>query len=78
MPTPPPPDITTARNLTPADLQWLVCPVCRESLTLTESEIQPELGNIASQTISCTSCTRTYPVADKLPVLLADRAALSK
>lgn len=74
MPTAPTREIVTSRRLTQADLKWLVCPVCRGSLALSQSEIQPGPGNVASQSISCVSCTLIYPVADNLPILLSDRA----
>lgn len=48
--------------LTPADLRWLVCPVCHGSLQL------------AADSIGCTACGRRYPLVDGLPVLLAERA----
>lgn len=49
--------------LTPDALRWLVCPVCRLSLTLD------------ANTVSCTGCGRRYPIVDGIPVLLAARAS---
>jgi len=74
MPSAPASEISAARPLTQADLCWLTCPVCRGSLALTPSEP----AGTAPQTIACTSCTRTYPVVDNLPILLADRATLPR
>jgi len=45
-------------------LDLLVCPVCYSALTLT------------SATVDCTACTRSYPIVDGLPVLIASRATL--
>jgi len=45
------------------DLRWVVCPVCHQQLHLQAGAIQ------------CQSCGRCYPVADGIPVLLADRAS---
>jgi uncharacterized protein YbaR (Trm112 family) len=59
------------RGLTREDLAWLVCPVCRSALELYSGQTG------ASVVVRCTGCDRRYPVADGLPVLLADRAALA-
>ena len=48
--------------MTPEDLRWVVCPVCRQSL---------QLGG-GSRTVP--GCGRRYPIVDGIPVLLADRA----
>jgi len=62
---------TADRALRSLDLAWLVCPVCRSTLKLADG---PE---DVSARIRCTGCERRYPVADGLPVLLADRASLT-
>jgi hypothetical protein len=49
--------------LTPDDLKWLVCPICRQPLAL-----QADL-------VLCTACNRRYPIVDGIPILLADRAS---
>ncbi|HEX3569548.1 MAG TPA: Trm112 family protein [Acidobacteriaceae bacterium] len=54
----------TDRILKSEDLRWLACPVCHSSLAL-------EAGSVR-----CTGCTRSYPVADGIPVLLASRGKL--
>jgi uncharacterized protein YbaR (Trm112 family) len=46
------------------DLRWLACPICHSSLALESSAVR------------CTGCTRSYPVQDGIPVLLASRAIL--
>ncbi len=51
------------KTLEPADLRWLVCPVCRKALGLDAA------------TVLCTGCGRRYPIVDGIPVLLADRAS---
>jgi uncharacterized protein YbaR (Trm112 family) len=51
------------QTLKPEDLRWLVCPVCRQSLTLDEDSVR------------CTACGRRYPILDGIPVLLADRVS---
>jgi uncharacterized protein YbaR (Trm112 family) len=48
---------------TPESLRWLVCPVCRHSLTLDANSVR------------CSGCDRRYPILDGIPVLLADRAS---
>jgi uncharacterized protein YbaR (Trm112 family) len=50
------------RTLQAEDLQWLVCPVCYRALAL------------EAKTVRCTGCSRSYPIVDGIPVLLADRA----
>ena len=50
--------------LPPDALRWLVCPVCRHSLTQDDPNI-----------VSCTGCGRRYPIVDGIPVLLAARAS---
>jgi hypothetical protein len=51
------------RNLKSEDLRWLACPVCLSSLALETNSVR------------CTGCTRSFPVIDGIPVLLANRAA---
>jgi hypothetical protein len=52
----------TSRTLKSEDLRWLGCPVCLSSLALETNSVR------------CTGCTRSYPVIDGIPVLLAGRA----
>ncbi len=58
------------------NLEWLVCPVCRSSLELIRVETDDDRSGAASG-IRCTRCSRTYLIADGLPVLLAERAGLT-
>jgi len=51
--------------LRPEDLTRLVCPVCRQPLTL----------DAAASGVCCSACARRYPIVDGIPVLLADRAS---
>jgi uncharacterized protein YbaR (Trm112 family) len=53
-------------EFTAAHLGLLVCPVCHASLTMQADGIE------------CVGCGRVYPVVDGLPVLLAERAVLSR
>jgi uncharacterized protein YbaR (Trm112 family) len=48
--------------LQPADLKWLVCPVCHQSLALVAGAVR------------CNGCGRRYPIVDGIPVLLPGRA----
>jgi LSD1 subclass zinc finger protein len=47
-------------------LDILVCPACRQALTLKES----------GQSLKCTACRRVYPVRDDIPILLVDEAVI--
>ena len=49
--------------LKPDDLALLVCPVCRQPLTLDATAVR------------CSGCNRRYPIVDGIPVLLAGRAS---
>jgi uncharacterized protein YbaR (Trm112 family) len=42
----------------------LVCPVCKEPLTL----------NAEKEGLACRKCRRIYPIRDGIPVLLVDEA----
>ena len=46
-----------------ADLKWLACPVCHQSLA-TDTAV-----------VRCIGCNRRYPIVDGIPVLLAVRAS---
>ena len=48
-------------TLLEAHLDLLVCPVCHAPLSL------------AAAAIDCTGCSRSYPIVDGLPVLIASR-----
>jgi uncharacterized protein YbaR (Trm112 family) len=47
-------------------LEILVCPVCKESLQLTEDH-----GGL-----KCPKCRRVYPIRDDVPVMLVDQARI--
>jgi uncharacterized protein YbaR (Trm112 family) len=51
------------RVITEEDLRRLVCPVCRQGLSLD------------AEAVLCAGCGRRYPVVDGIPALLADRAS---
>jgi len=52
------------RVISPDLLEILVCPVCREPLTLKEN----------GAGLRCTKCAKAYPIRDGLPILLAEEA----
>jgi uncharacterized protein YbaR (Trm112 family) len=45
-------------------LEILVCPLCKEAVTLTAN----------SQGLKCGKCKRVYPIKDDIPVMLIDEA----
>jgi len=50
-------------TIQPEDLRWLSCPACHQALALDAGFVR------------CAGCARRYPIADGIPVLLADRAS---
>jgi uncharacterized protein YbaR (Trm112 family) len=52
----------SARTIKSEELRWLACPVCFSSLALETTAVR------------CIGCTRSYPIVDGIPVLLASRA----
>ena len=44
----------------------LVCPVCKQQLTLDE----------AKETLKCVQCRRVYPIRNEIPVLLEEEAVI--
>lgn len=49
-------------------LEILVCPLCKEPVTLT--------GN--SKGLKCGKCKRVYPIKDDIPVMLIDEAKIEE
>lgn len=49
-------------------LDILVCPVCKEPVTLTDDKTG----------LKCASCRRVYPVRDDIPVMLVDEARIEE
>ena len=47
-------------------LKILACPVCKESIRLTEGE----------DGLRCDRCGRVYPIRDEIPVMLVDEATI--
>lgn len=47
-------------------LEILVCPVCRQGLSLLEER--------GEQGLHCQNCDKVYPVRDGIPVMLADES----
>ncbi len=47
-------------------LDILVCPLCRESVALTEDHTG----------LMCPACRRVYPIRDDIPVMLVDEARI--
>ena len=52
--------------ISPELLEILVCPVCKESVNLTDNE----------DGLKCQKCKRVYPVKDSIPVMLVDEATI--
>ncbi len=46
----------------------LVCPLCKEPLTLDEQK----------ETLKCGKCHRVYPIRDEVPILLVDEAVIEE
>ena len=52
-------------------VEVLVCPLCRESLSL---NIEEEAGDsVISGSLQCTGCNEVYPIEDAIPNLLPPR-----
>ena len=49
-------------------LDILVCPACKQPLTLKEN----------GEALKCNACHRVYPVKDDIPVLLIDQATIEE
>ncbi|MBN9660295.1 MAG: Trm112 family protein [Paludibaculum sp.] len=49
-------------------LEILVCPVCKESVALTEDK----------SGLKCPACHRVYPIRDDIPVMLVDEARVEE
>ena len=49
-------------------LEILVCPLCKEPVTLTSS----------NQGLKCGKCKRVYPIKDDIPVMLIDEAKVEE
>jgi hypothetical protein len=47
-------------------LDILVCPVCKEPVSLTP----------AKDGLKCAACKRVYPIRDDIPVMLVDEARI--
>ena len=52
----------------PELMDFLACPVCKESLTLTVTK--QEEDEIVEGSLQCDSCAQTYPIEDTIPNLL--------
>ena len=52
----------------PALLEILVCPLCKDELTLTIDH--EEDGEIVSGSLRCDSCDETFPIEDTIPNML--------
>jgi hypothetical protein len=49
-------------------LDILVCPVCKESVQLTDDQ----------NGLKCPACKRVYPIRDDIPVMLVDEARIEE
>jgi uncharacterized protein YbaR (Trm112 family) len=54
--------------LSPDLLEILVCPLCKESVSLTPKE----------DGLKCPRCKRVYPVRDDIPIMLVDEAKIEE
>ena len=52
----------------PALLEILVCPLCKDELTLTIDH--EEDGEIVSGSLRCDTCDETFPIEDTIPNML--------
>ncbi len=52
----------------PSLLEILVCPTCKDELTLTVDH--EEDGEIVSGSLRCNVCDETYPIKDTIPNML--------
>ncbi len=50
----------------PMLLEYLVCPVCKEKVSLTPNE----------QGLKCGKCHRVYPIRDEIPVMMVSEATI--
>jgi len=56
-------------NMVPQDLlEILVCPACKQPLTLQTKD--------NAESLKCAACRRVYPVRDDIPILLIDEATI--
>lgn len=54
--------------LSPELLEILVCPLCKESVSLTPN----------GDGLKCPRCNRVYPVRDDIPIMLVDEAKVEE
>ena len=54
--------------ISPVLLKILVCPLCKEAVTLTSDETG----------LKCAKCKRVYPIKDDIPVMLIDEATIEE
>ncbi len=55
-------------SLSPELLEILVCPVCKQSVSLTPQ----------GDGLKCPKCKRVYPVKDDIPIMLVDEARIEE
>jgi uncharacterized protein len=61
-------------DMIPQDLlEILVCPLCKQPLTLQEKTLRDK---DSQQSLKCKQCRRVYPVRDDIPILLVDEATI--
>jgi len=49
-------------------LKIIICPLCKESVSLSEDE----------KWLICSKCRRKYPIKENIPVMLIDEAILEE
>jgi uncharacterized protein YbaR (Trm112 family) len=53
-------------------LEILACPICKADLEL--KSIQEEDGEVVTGELLCLKCSNSYPIEDKIPILLPPEA----
>jgi uncharacterized protein YbaR (Trm112 family) len=53
-------------------LEILACPICKTDLEL--KNIQEEDGEVVTGELLCLKCSNSYPIEDKIPILLPPEA----
>ena len=52
----------------------LACPACQQPLHLETDQVKT--GQVVTDQIVCTACSRAYPILEGIPVLIAERAEI--
>lgn len=63
--------------IAPDLLQMLVCPECRQPLSLI-TVAPTRAGAPGNDALKCAACRRVYPIRDGIPILLVDEAKIDE